>query len=325
MAYVHHVLVWRAFGGYEHSRGKYLLLGDDIVIFDRRAYTNYCKLLETLGIPYTNNFSKVGFEFAKRTFCNGVEITGAYSSALWASRNSPELFSMEWRTLASRGYKSGNDLPPLFRQLLKVNRKRFEKCKLLMLIPYGTNPSVVDMAKFVNHVTGRSNCFLQVGKQDNSVKAIESFRQGASLLIKQSFQKLLDDAKNALDVNAKSFTAYFTDSYYKILKVTKPSELDDQQVQVMQKAINEYISDGTTRIRFLERDLKQSYLGSTQISTSQTGEEEMLHIPPSNKVLLRPSLPQIPRFINFSERDSHMVKLKFRAEHQLNIVSLLRG
>jgi hypothetical protein len=70
-------------------------LGDDVVIFDRNAYQKYLQILDDLGVSYTNNFSVIGFEFAKRIFYYGNEVTGAYTSALYASRNSPELFTME--------------------------------------------------------------------------------------------------------------------------------------------------------------------------------------------------------------------------------------
>jgi len=95
MALVHHVIVWHSFGSRKAALGKYLLLGDDIVIFDERAYKQYCVTLENLGVPYTHGFSSKGFEFAKRCFLNGREITGAYTQALWASINVPEVFSLE--------------------------------------------------------------------------------------------------------------------------------------------------------------------------------------------------------------------------------------
>jgi hypothetical protein len=52
-------------------------------------------MLDDLEVSYTNNFSIIGFEFAKRIFYCGKEVTGAYTPALYASRNSPELFTME--------------------------------------------------------------------------------------------------------------------------------------------------------------------------------------------------------------------------------------
>jgi hypothetical protein len=82
MALVHHIIVWTAFGSRARSFRKYLILGDDIVIFEKYAYINYCKILDELGLGYTNNSSEIGFEFAKRVFVHGHEVTGAYTQAL---------------------------------------------------------------------------------------------------------------------------------------------------------------------------------------------------------------------------------------------------
>jgi hypothetical protein len=314
MALVHHRIVWTAFGSRQKSRGKYLLLGDDIVIFDAEAYYKYCNLLEDLAIPYTSNISTVGFEFAKRVFYSGREITGAYTAALWASRNAPEIFAMEWRTLASRGYSSGNDLHNDLRKLLKVSRKRFVKCKLLMSVPYGTEVSVESLAKFTLENTGRSDCHLDRGNTARLVESSKAFRQAASVLLQQSFQKLLDDSKQAVRKNAEAFRASFLQS----------SGLADQFTPIMQVAIEEYLNDGVLRIRYLERDLKITYLGGTVLKEGPTGPT-VEHVAPLDKILLRPNLPQLPREINFKHRDKHMQQLKFRAEHHLGIVRLLRG
>lgn len=95
MAVIHHTLVWLAAGSRQQSEGKYLILGDDIVIFNENIYQKYTDLLTNFGISYTNNISTVGFEFAKRLFHLGREITGAYTSSLYASRQIPELFAFE--------------------------------------------------------------------------------------------------------------------------------------------------------------------------------------------------------------------------------------
>jgi len=314
MAYVHHRIVWAAFKGRNKSRGQYLILGDDVVIFDRPAYTKYCELLEELGVPYTNNVSTVGFEFAKRVFFQGHEITGAYTSALWASRNMPEVFAMEWRTLATRGYKSGLDLPLCFRKLLKVSRKRFNRCILLMSIPYGTDISVESLVKFVLNHTGRSDCFLQVGETDRYVEVMKTFRQAATILIQQSFQKLLDESKAAVLLNAERFSAEFR----------KSSGLSDHSPSVMQTAINEYTEGSMLRIRYLERDLKRAYLGGVKVIHDPKGDY-VVPTTPSNKNLLRPNFPQIPRKINFSKREKHVEQIKFRATHHFGIINMLKG
>jgi len=95
MAFCHHVLVWHSFGSRQAAKGRYHVLGDDVVIFDEDAYRRYLKILDDLEVSYTNNFSSIGFEFAKRFFYKGTEITGAYTAALSATRNTPELFVFE--------------------------------------------------------------------------------------------------------------------------------------------------------------------------------------------------------------------------------------
>jgi len=82
MALVHHLIVWTAAGGRSKAEGKYHILGDDIVIFDVEIYSEYKLLLDSLGCKFTCNTSATGFEFAKRVFVHGFEVTGAYTQAL---------------------------------------------------------------------------------------------------------------------------------------------------------------------------------------------------------------------------------------------------
>jgi hypothetical protein len=298
MALVHHILVWISFGSRKASLGKYLILGDDIVIFDEKVFQQYCVLLRKLGVSYTNNFSKVGFEFAKRTFCRGKEITGAYTQALWASRNVPEVFTLEWKNLSSRGYDVGNDLHSVFRTLLKVSRKRYEWCRLLMTVPCGTEISLKDLSRFCVQAQGRSFCLLSgTVNEESLVESVKAFRQGSALLIKQKFQEDLNVAKAALESNSLEFQKAFK----------AHSGLADQFTPVMQTAIQEVLEDSRTRIRYLERDLKLQFLN------------------PSDKSLLRPNLPDLPRRIDFSIRDKGLERLRYRGEHLKSIIGLLRG
>jgi hypothetical protein len=298
MALTHHVLVWHSFGSRKASLGKYLILGDDIVIFDKVAYHKYLEVLNTLGCSYTNGFSNVGFEFAKRLFFKGSEVTGAYTQALWAVRNVPEVFTLEWSNLACRGYQVGYDLHSDFRTLLKVSRKRFEWCRQLMTVPRGTEISFQDLSRFCVQAMGRSFCLLSSrGSADNQVESVKAFRQGAALLIKQNFQQSLEDAKKAIPENVQRFAAEFR----------KSSGLGDQYSQVMQAAIEEFTTDSRTRIRYLERDLKLQFLN------------------PTDRQLLRPHLIEVPRLIDFTQRDKALTRLRFRAIHQRQIIQMLRG
>jgi hypothetical protein len=251
--------VWYAFGSRKRSKGKYLLLGDDIVIFDKKAYEQYKEVLNTLCVSYTHNVSTVGFEFAKRTFHHGHEITGAYTQALWASRGNPELFVFEWRNLASRGYDIGPGLPENFRSLLKVSRKRFFWLSKLVEVPYGTSIPLKRLAQWCLSLQGRSYCLLshkcEEGNEGKLVEAVKAFRQVASLQIKQRFQLDLNAAKVAFENNKRT--------YLNALKIH--SGLGDKNESVMLQANNDVISEQEIRIRYLERDLKRMYLEPTDI------------------------------------------------------------
>lgn len=169
--------------------------------------------------------------------------------------------------------------------------------KFLFSVPSGSEIRLDDLAQFCVKLSGRSTCLLKREDRDSLVEAVVAFRQAAAYLIRQEFQNSLDTAKAAVQSNNKDFDVAFTEL----------SGLDDQYTSVIQTAIREYCTDRNTRIRYLERDLKNLYLN------------------PTDKSLLRPNLPDLPRPIDFRRRDKMTERLLFRATHQLNIGLLLRG
>jgi hypothetical protein len=295
MALVHHILVWISFGGRNASRGKYLILGDDIVIFDERAYKRYLGLLDDLGCSYTNNISAVGFEFAKRNFFRGQEVTGAYTAALYASRNSPELFAFEWRNLSSRGYDTSNSLPTGLYSYLGLTKARdIERIRRLLSVPFGTDVSRDQVKQFYCFLTSRSLCVSD--KEDNYPIAEAAIKQASALILKHKYQSALSQAKEAIDYNKTSYQEH--------LSKAQP-ELVDKFPAVFSEAVEMYKEFSLTHIFLVEFALKDVYMGEHDV-----------------KLLLRPELPQIPRKIDFKKRDYHVEKLKIRAEHQLSVVSL---
>jgi len=88
MALCHHIIVQVAFlRTIPNSRWPkvrrpfkdYALLGDDLVIADHLVAKEYFCILEQLDMkfsPQKTHISKYLFEFAKRVYFNGVEITG---------------------------------------------------------------------------------------------------------------------------------------------------------------------------------------------------------------------------------------------------------
>jgi hypothetical protein len=299
MAYIHHVIVWYCFGGRKYARGQYKVLGDDIVIFNETAYRRYLKTLDTLGITYTNCISRVGFEFAKRTFVRGQEVTGAYTQALSSSISSPELFTLEWRNLSSRGYTAGNHFPAELLHLLPrrlVNKNMVTRCRSLMAVPSGTNITSKDISLWTFQMMGRGTCHINSLGEPAYENCSKTFSQLSALLIQRTFQKTLDDSKAHSANNLVVFTEFFKKRW---------GMCNEKHISALNEAIREYQENQTLKIRFLEKDLKNVFLK------------------PNLRLLLRPNLLDIPRPISMEKRDKHETRLIFRAKHQMAIVKFL--
>jgi len=79
LALTHHLLVQMAAQPFKGWFDKYELLGDDIIIFDKRVAERYLEIMEHLGVSINLSKSvisdcKVG-EFAKVTILNGVDVS----------------------------------------------------------------------------------------------------------------------------------------------------------------------------------------------------------------------------------------------------------
>jgi hypothetical protein len=297
MALLQHILVWNAFGSRSQARGKYLVLGDDIVIFDEIAYNKYLSYLDQLRVPYTNDFSNIGFEFAKRYFLNGKEITGAYLSALYANRNDPYIFSITYRNLIDRGYNINPSLPRSFQRYLKVSPKRVKEINLIMLVPFGTSISPRCGYRFLCHILGRSWCHSQFKTiSDEHVKVLTDL---ARVVMRQQMTSEITEYKRIIPQVVSDFELYF-DKYN--------PELIDQCPVSVERVKDVFQESRQYSIRSLEKDYKDLFL------TGAMGTREAL----------RPKLPDIPYRIDFSyERDKVRRIIKYRYRYHLNLISYL--
>jgi hypothetical protein len=84
LAITHHLIVqtcaYRVYG-YKHWFDKYEILGDDLVIFDRKIYEEYILLMADLKVGVNPSKSLISdslnsFEFAKRTGIDGIDVSG---------------------------------------------------------------------------------------------------------------------------------------------------------------------------------------------------------------------------------------------------------
>lgn len=94
----HHLVVqYAAFLAGKYPFKDYILLGDDIVITDDKVASEYVKLMTGLGVeisPHKTHVSETTYEFAKRWFHNGIEVTGFPVNSIKSTLGAPlELFN----------------------------------------------------------------------------------------------------------------------------------------------------------------------------------------------------------------------------------------
>jgi hypothetical protein len=71
---------------------QYILLGDDIVIYDDKVAREYQDIIGKLGVkisPTKTHISKDTYEFAKRWFKDGKEFSGVQINAILSTRKNP--------------------------------------------------------------------------------------------------------------------------------------------------------------------------------------------------------------------------------------------
>lgn len=130
---------------------KYALLGDDIVINDSLVAKCYLEIMKSLGVeisPTKSHVSYDTFEFAKRWFHHGKEITPAPLKGLWETGKRYHLFIETLKNCVDRWDTSLNQVfPDLLRSYLKKVRLlplSMEKDILFKAIRYWAIPRKED-------------------------------------------------------------------------------------------------------------------------------------------------------------------------------------
>lgn len=129
MALTHHFLVrisaLRA--GLPASFSDYFLLGDDLVIANDSVAEQYKSLIAHLGMPYSKDKTHVSqhtFEFAKRWFHYGQEITGFPIGGLISTYHRYPLLAAFLSSQSERGWRLHEDLhPDLIRNIFKIMKE----------------------------------------------------------------------------------------------------------------------------------------------------------------------------------------------------------
>lgn len=94
----HHMVVqYAAYLAGKYPFKEYILLGDDIVITDDAVADQYVKLITGFGVgisPHKTHVSEHTYEFAKRWFHTGIEVTGFPLNSITSTLKAPlELFN----------------------------------------------------------------------------------------------------------------------------------------------------------------------------------------------------------------------------------------
>lgn len=103
----HHITVqYAAFLVGKYPFKGYILLGDDIVINDDNVAAKYCELMSAMGVeisPMKTHVSKDTYEFAKRWFHKGVEVTGISLRSILTTHFNPLLLLSTIQSMYRKG------------------------------------------------------------------------------------------------------------------------------------------------------------------------------------------------------------------------------
>lgn len=152
MALCHHLIVLTAarLEGYDpRTFREYNILGDDVVIFNKRVGSRYKELIHSLGVEI-NQFKTIEdgnvLEFAKRLFYKKKEVTPITLNSL---KEAPDIYNLVhfWRSAEDKGVKTALDTgnpESFYHNLLTILRRRDKRsaknAKWLHMWPWSNDP-----------------------------------------------------------------------------------------------------------------------------------------------------------------------------------------
>jgi len=166
-ALCHHLVVWiAARRAGKPRRGQYILLGDDIVIFDQAIAHEYRLLMTYLGVEISPSKSIISDDllvFANRYFLRGTEVSPFALSGLNEAHKHPSDLAEFLRTMLRNGWSSLIGLTPedLCRMLdlfhrAPSNRRLAERTLILLSLPVR---GIFDGSAKIHTSIGISDCF----------------------------------------------------------------------------------------------------------------------------------------------------------------------
>lgn len=140
----HHLIVqYAAFLAGVYPFKGYILLGDDIVINHDEVAAQYVKIMNDLGVdisPMKTHVSKDTYEFAKRWFHRGIEVTGVQLRGFISEIKSPLLILSHVQNMYMKGQiprlpcKSPDLVMGLYHQLSidKIFSRKTKRCSFVL-------------------------------------------------------------------------------------------------------------------------------------------------------------------------------------------------
>jgi hypothetical protein len=107
----------------EFREAPYVILGDDVVIRHDDLAKMYMEVISSLGVGISVDKSHISnnfYEFAKRTFHQGNEVTPFPISALWSTRRTPSLMLNVITNEAVKGWVSPSGIPAVSSELYRL-------------------------------------------------------------------------------------------------------------------------------------------------------------------------------------------------------------
>jgi hypothetical protein len=299
MALTHHYLVWVAAGSYEKARGKYALLGDDIVIFDEQLYLAYLGVLTSIKVPFKPNSAKNYFEFAKRHFINGSEFTGAYINALCEELNSPQTCVLVWSNLYTRGYINCLQVPEKLFSLLKAGKS---SRAILKIIPNTVKGYSINQGEFskklVHSILGLGNCNYDYPEAES--KAVKLLHLTTSIVLRSEISNIYRQANVNASLIPKEVSNY--------VKQRQPGFYNDFQTEF---AIN----------------IEQIVSEHKKLTLTMEAQWKLLYITdkPDIPLLLRPKVPEWIYPFTLGKRNKVKQVMAWRSSYLVKTIRILRS
>jgi hypothetical protein len=220
----HHFLVWKSCKnlGVDWSTLPYALLGDDIVICHKEVALEYCRLIRTIGVQWNNSKTHVSphfFEFAKRIYWNGEDITPFPLPGLYEEHKTVSGFTQILLNASSKGFGEVIDLLDSFELFLTfMGKPRRLRSKLIcwgkeMLVLSNVIQGKAPALELIPFVESLSPDIINNFSEDIMYNIVSHC---VMMMFTESNSKLLDvKNKEPLGVFPEMLTIFLTSLTYK--------------------------------------------------------------------------------------------------------------